>query len=204
MFTSRAEYRLSLRADNADQRLTRQGVAWGCVGSERERAFATKIAALEEARHLVDTLTATPQQLALHGVPISQDGVRRSAFVLLSYPTIDAEELKVLWPELGRVAPDVMSQIEADAKYAVYLDRQKADIARARRDESVVLAVDLDYTLFPGLSRELRDKLEAVRPETLGQAQRIEGMTPAALTVLMSKARLRAGPRSGSVAERSG
>ncbi len=201
MFTSRAEYRLSLRADNADQRLTRQGVAWGCVGSERERAFSTKIAAIEEARRLVDTLSATPQQLALRGIPISQDGVRRSAFVLLSYPTIDAEELKGLWPELGRIASDVMAQIEADAKYAVYLDRQRSDIARARQEDGLSLAPDLDYAVLPGLSRELRDKLASIRPETLGQAQRIEGMTPAALTVLMSKVRLRRGSRSGTSAE---
>ena len=204
MFTSRAEYRLSLRADNADQRLTRQGLAWGCVGPERKRAFATKIAAIEAARHLVDTLNATPQQVALRGIPISQDGVRRSAFVLLSYPTIDAEALRGLWPELGRIAPDVMAQIEADAKYAVYLDRQNADIARARQDEDVVLAPDLDYAVLPGLSRELRDKLETIRPETLGQAQRIEGMTPAALTVLMSKVRVRVEPRSGPRTSPSG
>ncbi len=188
MFTSRAEYRLSLRADNADQRLTRQGLVWGCVGPERERAFATKIAAIEAARRLVDTLTASPQQLALRNIPISQDGVRRSAFVLLSYPTIDAEELKELWPELRGIAPDVMAQIEADAKYAVYLDRQSADIARARREDGTSLAPDFDYATVPGLSCELRDKLEAIRPETLGQAQRIEGMTPAALTVLMARA----------------
>ena len=189
MFTSRAEYRLTLRADNADQRLTRQGLAWGCVGPERAAAFAAKRHALEQARGLVDRLSATPQQLALRGIPVAQDGVRRSAFVLLSYPAVDAETLAGIWPELAGIAPSVMAQVEADAKYAVYLDRQDAEIARAQDDEGVRLAVDLDYRSLPGLSRELADKLGTIRPETLGQAQRIEGMTPAALTILIAKGR---------------
>ena len=189
MFTSRAEYRLSLRADNADQRLTEQGMAWGCVGPARAAAFSAKLSALEAARALVHGLSATPQQLALHGLQVAQDGVRRSAFVLLSYPTVDAETLTGLWPELGSVPPAVLAQVEADAKYAVYLDRQEADIARARDEDGIRLAVDLDYRSLPGLSRELADKLGAIRPETLGQAQRIEGMTPAALTVLVAKGR---------------
>ncbi len=189
MFTSRAEYRLTLRADNADQRLTRQGLAWGCVGPERAAAFAAKRDALGAARRLVEALTATPQQLALRGIPVAQDGVRRSAFALLSYPTIDAEALRALWPALGSIAPVVMAQVEADAKYAVYLDRQEADIARTRDEDAIGLADDLDYRALPGLSRELRDKLDAVRPRTLGQAQRIEGMTPAALTILVARGR---------------
>ena len=189
MFTSRAEYRLTLRADNADQRLTRQGLAWGCVGPERAAAFAAKRHALEQARGLVDRLSATPQQLALRGIPVAQDGVRRSAFALLSYPAVDAETLAGIWPELAGIAPSVMAQVEADAKYAVYLDRQDAEIARAQDDEGVRLAVDLDYRSLPGLSRELADKLGTIRPETLGQAQRIEGMTPAALTILIAKGR---------------
>ena len=189
MFTSRAEYRLTLRADNADQRLTRQGAAWGCVGPERATAFAAKLEALEAARVLVHRLSATPQQLALKGIQVAQDGVRRSAFVLLSYPAVDAETLFTLWPELAGVAPSVLAQVEADAKYAVYLDRQEAEIARAQDDEGVRLALDIDYRSLPGLSRELADKLGAIRPETLGQAQRIEGMTPAALTVLIAKGR---------------
>lgn len=189
MFTSRAEYRLTLRADNADQRLTRQGLAWGCVGPQRASAFAAKLDALEAARSLVNRLSATPQQLALRGVQVAQDGVRRSAFVLLSYPAVEAETLAEIWPELKGVAPSVMAQVEADAKYAVYLDRQDAEILRARDEEGVHLALDLDYRSLPGLSRELADKLGAVRPETLGQARRIEGMTPAALTILIAKGR---------------
>ncbi|MGI4765464.1 MAG: tRNA uridine-5-carboxymethylaminomethyl(34) synthesis enzyme MnmG [Janthinobacterium lividum] len=191
MFTSRAEYRLTLRADNADSRLTRQGVAWGCVGPERSAAFAAKLDQLVAARALVDRLSATPQQLALRGLQVSQDGVRRSAFTLMSHPTMDAEVLQGLWPELGTIAPAVMAQVEADAKYAVYLMRQDADIQRTRDEEGVRLAHDLDYRALPGLSRELADKLGAVRPETLGQAQRIEGMTPAALTILVAIGRAR-------------
>ncbi len=189
MFTSRAEYRLTLRADNADQRLTGQGRAWGCVGAGRASAFAAKREAIAQARRLLEGLAATPQRLALTGMPISQDGIRRSAYTLLSYPHVDAEDLRALWPEIGGVAPDVMAQLEAEAKYAVYLDRQSADIARARDEEGILIAADLDYGALPGLSRELRDKLEAVRPLTLGHAQRIEGMTPAALTILMAKGR---------------
>ena len=132
---------------------------------------------------------STPQQLALRGIPVAQDGVRRSAFALLSYPAVDAETLAGIWPELAGIAPSVMAQVEADAKYAVYLDWQDAEIARAQDDEGVRLAVDLDYRSLPGLSRELADKLGTIRPETLGQAQRIEGMTPAALAILIAKGR---------------
>ncbi len=189
MFTSRAEYRLTLRADNADTRLTQKGFAWGCVGSQRQAAFAAKREQLVAARALVDRLSATPQQLALRRIQVAQDGVRRSAFALMSHPTVDAEVLRSLWPELADIAPGVMAQVEADAKYAVYLDRQDADILRTRTEENVRLAGDLDYRALPGLSRELADKLGAVRPETLGQAQRIEGMTPAALTILIARGR---------------
>ena len=196
MFTSRAEYRLTLRADNADRRLTCRALEWGCVGAARAAAYVAKEAALREARTLVETLTATPQQLALRGIAVAQDGVRRSAFALLSYPTVDAEALRGLWPELGRIPSGIMASVEADAKYAVYLDRQDADIARTRADDAVALAVDLDYRALPGLSRELADKLGLVRPATLGQAQRIEGMTPAALTILLAKR----GRRPGSLA----
>ena len=126
--------------------------------------------------------------------------MRRSAFALLSYPTIDVETLRRLWPELGQVAPSIMAQVEADAKYAVYLDRQDADIARTRDEEGIRLATDLDYRALPGLSRELADKLGAVRPETLGQAQRIEGMTPAALTVLIAKGRAKVNAKGQAAA----
>ena len=150
--------------------------------------LAPAAAAILAARGLVDALTATPARLAIHGISVSQDGVRRSAFDLLSYPHIDAEGLQVLWPDLGSIRADVLAQIEADAKYSVYLDRQADDVERARADEALLLASTLDYGAMPGLSRELSDKLTAIRPGTLAQAQRIEGMTPAALTVLMARA----------------
>ncbi len=192
MFTSRAEYRLSTAgrqcrhaADEARPRLGLRGAVSARV------AFAAKQQQLDAARALVDRLAATPQHLALRGIQVAQDGVRRSAFSLLSYPTIDAETLTAIWPELGGISAGVMAQIEADAKYAVYLDRQDAEIARSREEEGVRLAIDLDYRALPGLSRELADKLGMIRPETLGQAQRIEGMTPAALTVLIARGRVR-------------
>ena len=196
MFTSRAEYRLSLRADNADQRLTELGRDWGCVGAERASAFATKLSAIQQARALADRLQATPQELAQSGMAVSQDGVRRSAFELLSYPSIDAESLKTIWPELATIPPGAMAQIEADAKYAVYLDRQSADIERARRDEDLTIPDDLDYGRLPGLSRELGDKLAALRPATLAQAKSIEGMTPAAVTLLLARSQVAQSSRS--------
>ncbi len=189
MFTSRAEYRLTLRADNADQRLTDLGRAWGCVGAARAAAYAEKFAAIRQARALTEGLVATPQQLACQGIAVSQDGARRSAFALLSYPTIDAQDLARLWPALGGIPAGVMAQIEADAKYSVYLDRQAADIDRSR-DEDAALPDALDYAAIPGLSRELGDKLSRIRPATLGQAQRIEGMTPAAVTLLLARAQV--------------
>ncbi|HEX4766087.1 MAG TPA: tRNA uridine-5-carboxymethylaminomethyl(34) synthesis enzyme MnmG [Lichenihabitans sp.] len=187
MFTSRAEYRLTLRADNADQRLTELGRSWGCVGAARAAAYAERIAAIRQARALTESLVATPQQLACHGIAVSQDGVRRSAFALLSYPSLDAVDLARLWPALGAIPAGVMAQVEADAKYAVYLDRQASDIDRSRQEDAA-LPDTLDYRAIPGLSRELGDKLSRIRPATLGQAQRIEGMTPAAVTLLLARA----------------
>ena len=198
MFTSRAEFRLSLRADNADQRLTPLGIELGCVGQERTDAFATKIKAIESARHFMETHHVSPTRLASLGLAVSQDGVRRSAFTLLSYPHIGLEPIMLLWPELEAVKPAVLAQIEADAKYSVYLDRQAGDVERARSDEALLLSPSLDYTAMPGLSRELGDKLHAIRPGTLAQAQRIEGMTPAALTVLMARALSRPPADAGS------
>ncbi len=189
MFTSRAEYRLTLRADNADQRLTPQGLSIGCVGEERRRAFAAKVTALEDLGAEVRRLEATPQQAAQAGMVVSRDGVRRSAFTLLSYPDVTWEQLTTLWPSLGGFPEPVVAQIEADAKYAVYLDRQHAAIAEAAREDGLVLPVDLDYSALPGLSRELQDKLHAARPMTLGQAKHIEGITPAAVTILMAHGR---------------
>jgi tRNA uridine 5-carboxymethylaminomethyl modification enzyme len=189
MFTSRAEYRLSLRADNADQRLTGRGIAIGCVGPLRRRQFLSKLANLQAARALADGHAVTPNKAAKHGIALNRDGQRRTAFELLSYPTLGLAEVARIWPELGELDPKIAAQLEIDAKYAVYLDRQSADIASYRRDESFELPAGLDYSALPGLSHELRQKLQQHRPETIGQAGRIDGITPAALTLLVAHVR---------------
>jgi len=189
MFTSRAEYRLSLRADNADLRLTPRGEALGCVGAVRSSAFAGKAAALAAAEALTRGLTITPTEAARHGVPVNHDGRRRSAFELLSLPEVGREELVRLWPEVAAIGLATFAQLEIEASYAVYLDRQEADIRRFRAEEQAAIPGDIDYAALPGLSAELRDKLMAVAPRTLGQAGRIEGMTPAALTLIAARAR---------------
>lgn len=189
MFTSRAEYRLSLRADNADQRLTPLGINLGCVGSERRQAFAAKAAGLTSARALLQTLSLTPSEAQRHGFKLNQDGVRRTAFELLGLPGISIETLSAVWPELSAITSKAAAQIEIDAKYAVYLDRQARDIEAFRRDEALTIPPDIDYAVLPGLSHEIRQRLEAVRPRTMGQAMRIEGMTPAAMTLLAARLR---------------
>ncbi|TCT05937.1 tRNA uridine 5-carboxymethylaminomethyl modification enzyme [Aquabacter spiritensis] len=189
MFTSRAEYRLTLRADNADQRLTPRGIALGLVGGERARAFGAKAAALAAARALTQELNLTPNAAAAYGLALNRDGQRRTAFDLLAYPEIDMAVLARIWPELGDILPAIAQQLEIDAKYAVYLDRQAADIAALRRDEDLVLADDLAFGDLPGLSNELKQRLARTRPRTVGQAGRMEGMTPAALALLVTHAR---------------
>jgi tRNA uridine 5-carboxymethylaminomethyl modification enzyme len=195
MFTSRAEYRLALRADNADQRLTPRGIALGCVGEERARQFAVKEAALSRARALLESLSLTPSEAARHGLRVNCDGTRRTAFDLLALPGVSIGSLRAIWPELGGITPKAAAQIEIDAKYAVYLDRQTKDIDAFRRDEALTIPDDVDYALLPGLSNEIRARLDLIRPRTMGQAGRIEGMTPAAMTLLAAKLR-RAGARS--------
>jgi tRNA uridine 5-carboxymethylaminomethyl modification enzyme len=197
MFTSRAEYRLTLRADNADQRLTGRGIALGCVGAERRQKFDLKINALEQARQLARALSVTPSEAARHGLAISQDGQRRNAFELLAYPGIGLPELARIWPQLQEIAPQIAEQLEIDAKYAVYLDRQAADVAAYRRDEGLELPDALDYGQMPGLSMEMRQKLQSVRPRTIGQAGRIDGVTPAALTLLAAHIRRKKNARIG-------
>jgi tRNA uridine 5-carboxymethylaminomethyl modification enzyme len=186
MFTSRAEYRLALRADNADQRLTDRGIALGCVGEERARAHRTKMAALQAGRALAQGLTLTPNEAARHGLSLRKDGQRRSAFELLSFPDIAIADLARIWPRLGELDAKTAEQLEIDAKYAVYLDRQAADVESYRRDESLVLPDEIDYTTLPGLSNEVRHKLQAYRPRTLGHAGRLDGITPVALTLLVA------------------
>jgi tRNA uridine 5-carboxymethylaminomethyl modification enzyme len=189
MFTSRAEYRLSLRADNADQRLTGLGLGIGCIGAERARLWAEKEAALAEGRALARSLKASPAELAKRGLAVNQDGVPRSAADLLALAGVDLARLAAIWPELGRLRPDVAEQIEIDARYRGYLDRQDGDIRAFRQDESLALPAALDYAALTALSMEVRQKLAAVRPATLGQAARISGVTPAALTILLRHVR---------------
>ena len=183
MFTSRAEYRLTLRADNADQRLTGKGIALGCVGPVRAAHHAAKMAALEAAKTLARSLSITPTAAARHGLALNRDGHRRSAFDLLSYPEIDWDAVAAIWPELSAIDPAIATHVEIDAKYDVYLKRQVADVEAFRRDEGLVLA-GIDYRAVPGLSNEARNRLEAVQPRTLGQAGRLDGITPAALGIL--------------------
>jgi tRNA uridine 5-carboxymethylaminomethyl modification enzyme len=189
MFTSRAEYRLTLRADNADQRLTGRGVAIGCVGAERRRHFEAKQNALDHARALATSLATTPNEAAKHGMSVSQDGQRRTAFDLMAHPDIGFADVARIWPQMAAIAPTIAEQLEIDAKYAVYLDRQAADVAAYRRDEGLELPDALDYGQLAGLSMEMRQKLQATRPRTLGQAGRIDGVTPAALTLLAAHIR---------------
>jgi tRNA uridine 5-carboxymethylaminomethyl modification enzyme len=195
MFTSRAEYRLTLRADNADQRLTGKGLAIGCVGPDRACLHATRMAALDEARRMARALTIAPKEAQRHGLTLKRDGHRRTAFELLAYPSIGIAELRSVWPQLGALEPKIAEQLEIDAKYAVYLDRQAADVAAYRRDETLELPPALDYDGLPGLSNEVRQRLAAIRPRTLGQAGRIDGVTPAALTLLAAHVRRKGRPR---------
>jgi tRNA uridine 5-carboxymethylaminomethyl modification enzyme len=192
MFTSRAEYRLWLRADNADQRLTPRGIEIGCVGPERARMFHVKHAALAQARQQASRLTASPSALAKLGVSINQDGIIRSALDLLAYPEIDWPRLTALWPELGPIPGGIAEQLTIDARYEGYLGRQRQDIAAYRRDEALELPSDMDYAAVGSLSNEIQQKLSVHRPATLGQAARISGVTPAALIALLKYVRRRA------------
>jgi tRNA uridine 5-carboxymethylaminomethyl modification enzyme len=189
MFTSRAEYRLSLRADNADLRLTPRGLAAGFVGAERARAFAAKAVALAAARTSLGALSLTPSAARAHGLRVNQDGVRRTGDQLLELPGVDLARLAAIWPELAALRRDVAEQLEIEARYRGYLQRQSADVAAFRREEGLLLPADLDFARMSGLSGELRQALARVRPTTLGAAARVAGMTPAALTLLYRHAR---------------
>jgi len=189
MFTSRAEFRLSLRADNADERLTAKGIALGCVGPVRARAYREVEDRLGRARAVLHAAAATPQALAQHGIFVNRDGARRSAFELAAQAQFPLAVLARMWPELAEIPPALARRLEADAKYSVYLERQAEDVARYRRDGSTALPADLDYERLSGLSTEIRDKFAAIRPANLSQAGRIEGVTPAALALLAAHAR---------------
>ncbi len=189
MFTSRAEFRLLLRADNADQRLTQRGIDLGIVGSARAGVFHVKQRALDEARAQARSWSLTPAAAQKAGLAVKADGQRRDLTQLLAYPEVTLDVLAGLWPEINDWSPDVREQVEIDAAYAGYLDRQAADVEAFRRDEALRLPADLDYAAIGGLSNEVRSKLTAVRPLTLGQAARIEGVTPGALTALLAHVR---------------
>jgi tRNA uridine 5-carboxymethylaminomethyl modification enzyme len=191
MFTSRAEYRLTLRADNADRRLTECGLALGLVGSRRQACFAAKMQSLTAAKEAAQSLSLTPTEGIRYGLALNRDGQRRSAFELLAYPEIGWADVARIWPQLAKVSPAIAEHVEIDAKYDVYLARQAADVSTFRRDEALVLT-GVDYSDVPGLSNEARQKLQAVQPRTIGQAARIEAMTPAALGILAAYLRRQA------------
>jgi tRNA uridine 5-carboxymethylaminomethyl modification enzyme len=184
MFTSRAEFRLSLRADNADQRLTGIGIEIGCVGQVRCDLHREKMAALTGLREMARRLTVTPSEAEPFGFALNRDGQRRTAFELLSYPDVGLADVARIWPEFLGVPSSLGTQLEIDAKYAVYLDRQAAEVAAFKRDEAFAIPDAIDYAVVPGLSNEVRQKLSAVRPRTIGQASRLDGITPAALVLL--------------------
>jgi tRNA uridine 5-carboxymethylaminomethyl modification enzyme len=192
MFTSRAEYRLTLRADNADQRLTPLGISVGCVGSNRSEAFAAKAKRLTEAEALLRSLTLTPDQAAKHGLSINRDGRRRSAFDLLAYPEIELSRIAEIWQEIREIDVRIAEQMAIDARYSVYVKRQELDIASFRKDEAIAIPADFVFAALPGLSTELSQKLERHRPASLGQAARLDGMTPAALMLLLAHLKKRA------------
>jgi tRNA uridine 5-carboxymethylaminomethyl modification enzyme len=189
IFTSRAEYRLALRADNADQRLTQKGIEIGCIGSMRAKIFTQKNSALQAARDFAKSVSLTPKEAERHGLALNRDGQRRSAFEILSHPNISISHLAKIWPRFAELDASIAEQIEIEAKYDVYLSRQAADVAAYRRDESFALPDELDYASLTGLSNEVKQKLAAQRPRTIGHAARIDGVTPAALSLLVAHVR---------------
>ncbi len=186
MFTSRAEFRLKLRADNADQRLTPLGQGIGCIGPERSAAFADRIAALNEGQEKLQRLSLTPTEAGAVGLAINRDGRRRSAFELLSFPDVTFDRLAGIWPELANIPSATAAQLEIDARYAAYVRRQDDDVAALKRDEAVAIPAGFDFAAIPSLSNEVRQKLVLHQPRSLAQAARIDGMTPAALTLLLA------------------
>ncbi|MGY6409492.1 MAG: tRNA uridine-5-carboxymethylaminomethyl(34) synthesis enzyme MnmG [Alkalilacustris sp.] len=196
MFTSRAEYRLRLRADNADQRLTPLGRDLGCVAEKRWQQFAAKREALETGRAILRAMSVTPHELRAHGVAVSADGTRRTGLELLSLPSVDFDLLTVLCPEAGHIDSGIREQLSRESAYERYIERQAADVEALRRDEAQEIPCDFDYSALGGLSSELRQKLDHHRPGTLAQASRIEGMTPAALALILAHLR---GPRRAAV-----
>lgn len=189
MFTSRAEFRLSLRADNADQRLTEFGLDLGCVGSARKAAFESKMATLTSGRELLESLTLTPKEAVAHGLKVNQDGARRSAFALLSFPDITFSDIARAFPKLEELSSETAEQLSRDALYANYIERQEQDVAALKRDEHWEIPEEFDYSALQGLSNELKLKLSRARPQNLAQAGRVDGVTPAALALVLARLR---------------
>jgi tRNA uridine 5-carboxymethylaminomethyl modification enzyme len=196
MFTSRAEFRLKLRADNADQRLTPLGLELGCIGADRAAAFTSRLGFLTAGRDLLERLTLTPNEASRAGLDINKDGRRRSAFELLAFPGVTLSRLAAIWPELGGLAADAARQLEIDARYAAYVQRQEEDVAVLKRDEAITIPTGFDFGAIPSLSHEVRQKLVLHKPRTLAQAGRIDGMTPAALTLLLAALKKASATRS--------
>jgi len=186
MFTSRAEYRLRLRADNADARLTPIGEAFGAVSAERSAVYSAKAAAMEAGRAILTELTLTPDEANAKGLTLKRDGRRRTDFELLAFPEMSIARLAEIWPELSGIAPPIRTQLEIDARYDIYLRRQQADIDAYRKDEAITIPHTIDYCAIAGLSNEVRQKLERHRPASLAQAARLDGVTPAALMLLLA------------------
>jgi tRNA uridine 5-carboxymethylaminomethyl modification enzyme len=186
MFTSRAEYRLSLRADNADVRLTGKAIELGSVGSERATKFGEYMKALDNGRELLRSRNLTPNEANGHGLKLNKDGQRRTAYELLAYPDQSLSALTTIWPELGQLSPKVGEALEIEASYAVYMNRQAADIHATHRDEARVIPQGFDFSGLPGLSNELKLKLTAASPGNLAQASKVDGMTPAALALILA------------------
>ena len=197
MFTSRAEFRLRLRVDNADQRLTPRGIELGCIGPERRAAFERRRAELEAGRAALGALSLSPNQAATHGLDINRDGKRRTAFELLAFPAVDLARLRAIWPELGALADPIARQLEVDARYASYVTRQDIDVAALQREEGRKIPADFDYANISGLSNELAQKLTHARPATLAHAGRLDGMTPSALLLLLAHVRKPSRRRAG-------
>jgi len=189
MFTSRAEFRLSLRADNADERLTPMATRLGLASSARQERFAEVSGRLNDAREMAKAKTLTPSEARRHGIEVNMDGIRRSAYDLLAYPEMDVARLAEIWPELRSIDPKAAESLETEARYAVYLDRQMADVAHMRREEQRLIPDDIDFSKLPGLSNELKQKMRERRPRSVAAAERMEGMTPAALAIIVSHIR---------------
>jgi tRNA uridine 5-carboxymethylaminomethyl modification enzyme len=185
MFTSRSEYRLFLRSDNADMRLTQKGYEIGCVSNLRYTVFKDKKQQVDKFRKISNDLFILPIELEKYGVNIKKDGIKRSCFNVMSYNDVSHETVIQIWPELSKIPYDVYEQIEIEAKYSGYIKRQLADIEVFKKDENLKIREDIDYNLIGGLSREMTAKLSAVRPSTIGEASRIPGVTPAAITALL-------------------